>query len=223
MEYDRPDVVTAREGTDELCISEAEVLQAIGGLKNNKAVPVDSLTAEIWKLCHRECASYLHRVQQGVHDGHKYPREVSDSALALLPGPGKPSKQPGDSRPLGLQDPCSKLNTKSLNKPKNSLPVGRNTLTVQAKYRVRLYVSCVRSTMLFGQRALGLTKAVLYKLEQADARALRAISCSSSFFEEAEHGGLAPTPCRQLAARGCVQIVARHNQQMPSRALCCFL
>ena len=109
MEYDRPDVVTAREGTDELCISEAEVLQAIGGLKNNKAVPVDSLTAEIWKLCHRECASYLHRVQQGVHDGHKYPREVSDSALALLPGPGKPSKQPGDSRPLGLQDPCSKV------------------------------------------------------------------------------------------------------------------
>ena len=46
------------------------------------------------------------------------------------------------------------------------------------KYRVRLYLACIRSTTIFGQHAVGLTTAVLYKLEQADARALRAISRS---------------------------------------------
>ena len=49
------------------------------------------------------------------------------------------------------------------------------------KYRVRLYVACVRSSMLFGQHAVGLTAAVCYKLETADARALRAIAKSPSF------------------------------------------
>ncbi|CAE7308131.1 pol [Symbiodinium sp. CCMP2592] len=44
--------------------------------------------------------------------------------------------------------------------------------------RVRLYVACVRSTLMYGLHAVGLPANVLRKLEAYDARALRAISNS---------------------------------------------
>ena len=37
------------------------------------------------------------------------PQEATACALALLPKPGRPSKRPQDLRPLGLQDPASKV------------------------------------------------------------------------------------------------------------------
>ena len=42
--------------------------------------------------------------------------------------------------------------------------------------RVRLYVACVRSSLLYGQHAVGVTAEVMRKLEQFDSRALRAIA-----------------------------------------------
>ena len=44
--------------------------------------------------------------------------------------------------------------------------------------RVRLYVACVRSTLMFGLHAIGITADVLRRLESYDARALRAIANS---------------------------------------------
>ena len=109
-EYDRADDFVEPAPSAVLSLSVAEIQQAIGQLKNNKAVPGDSLPAEIWKLCQESFAVFLHRVlTQGVEEGHAYPREISDCSLALLPKPGKPGKQPGDLRPLGLQDPSSKI------------------------------------------------------------------------------------------------------------------
>ena len=44
------------------------------------------------------------------------------------------------------------------------------------RQRVRLCVACVRSCLLNGQHAVGVNGAVLRKLDQFDARALRALS-----------------------------------------------
>ena len=38
-----------------------------------------------------------------------FPEEATDCLLSLLPKPGKSSRRPRDLRPLGLQDPCSKV------------------------------------------------------------------------------------------------------------------
>ena len=45
-------------------------------------------------------------------------------------------------------------------------------------HRVRLYQACLRSSMLYGQHAVGITTAVLRRLEAADARHLRGIARS---------------------------------------------
>ncbi|CAE7204909.1 unnamed protein product [Symbiodinium sp. CCMP2456] len=82
--YERHDDFAAATCTEVLCIDEAEVFQAIGSLKNNKAVPVSSLPAEIWKLCQPEFASLLHKVlHQGVREEHRYPKEISNCRTAL--------------------------------------------------------------------------------------------------------------------------------------------
>ena len=99
-EYDRADDFAVPDLSAELSISVDEVQQAIGGLKNNKAVPGGSLPAEVWKLCQESFAVFLQGVlQRGVGEGHAYPQEISDCSLALLPTPGKPGKKPGDLRP----------------------------------------------------------------------------------------------------------------------------
>ena len=46
--------------------------------------------------------------------------------------------------------------------------------------RVRLYIACVRSSMLYGQHAVGTNLAVLRKQNQFDARVLRAIAKTPS-------------------------------------------
>ena len=44
--------------------------------------------------------------------------------------------------------------------------------------RTRLYIACIRSCLLYGQHAIGLTMPVLRKLDQFDSRVLRAIAKS---------------------------------------------
>ena len=48
------------------------------------------------------------------------------------------------------------------------------------KYRVRLYEACIRSSLMYGLHAVGLTQPVLHKLDQADSRFLRAVAKSPS-------------------------------------------
>ena len=48
-------------------------------------------------------------------------------------------------------------------------------------YRVRLYVACIRSAMFYGVHATGLSEASLHRLDQADARAPRAVARSPGF------------------------------------------
>ena len=48
------------------------------------------------------------------------------------------------------------------------------------KYRVRLYSACIRSSLTYSLHAVGYTHAVLHKLDQADARFLRAVAKSPS-------------------------------------------
>ena len=71
------------------------------------------------------------------------------------------------------------------------------------KHRLRLYVACVRSTMLYGQHAVGVTTSVLHRLDAADSRALRAISKSPSFLTRESTSALrrrleAPSPTEAL-------------------------
>ncbi|CAE7742391.1 unnamed protein product [Symbiodinium sp. CCMP2592] len=49
---------------------------------------------------------------------------------------------------------------------------------LRLRHRTMLYQACVRSSMLFGQHAVGVTHAVLRKLESSDARNLRALAKS---------------------------------------------
>ena len=48
------------------------------------------------------------------------------------------------------------------------------------RYRVRLYQACIRSTIVYGLHAVGMTDSVLQKLDSWDARALRALAKSPS-------------------------------------------
>ena len=78
--------------------SQAEVETAISALKGGKAVPGTSVPAEVWNLCTQEYASFF------------MPHiNLNSSTLALLPKPHKPGRRPADLRPLGLQDPGSKV------------------------------------------------------------------------------------------------------------------
>ena len=92
-----------------LRFSPLDIEDAIHRLKGGKAVPDTSLPSEVWKMCAPELASYLARQLNTFSPCYKFPPEVTDCALSLLPKPNKPGKRPTDLRPLGLQDPSSKL------------------------------------------------------------------------------------------------------------------
>ena len=87
-----------------------ELLAAIGFLKGGKAVPQHSAPAELWRLCPTMFAERLACVLDAARAESKpLPAEVTDCELTLLPKPNKPGKRPSDLRPLGLQDPSSKV------------------------------------------------------------------------------------------------------------------
>ena len=90
--------------------TEVEVLGAIQRLKPGKAVPHTSPPTELWRLCAEDFASRFSQLMRtaDVTPG-SLPPEATDCSLLLLAKPGKPNRQPGDLRPIGLQDPSSKL------------------------------------------------------------------------------------------------------------------
>ena len=66
-----------------LHITPQEVQEAIGQLKNGKAVPPGSLPAELWKLCPEEPSFLLAGVLEDSEDNNQYPAEVVDCSLSL--------------------------------------------------------------------------------------------------------------------------------------------
>ena len=91
-------------------VTPEEVEAAISSLKPRKAVPVQSPAAEVWQTSPKPFAESFVQHLAHCRAQHKpLPVEATDCQLALLPKPGRPSKRPQDLRPLGLQDPCSKI------------------------------------------------------------------------------------------------------------------
>ena len=94
----------------DVAFSAAEVEHAISTLKSHKAVPTGSPLAEVWKLSPGPLSRYLTKhIQHCRLQRQPLPSETTDCQLALLPKPGRPSRRPQDLRPLGLQDPSSKI------------------------------------------------------------------------------------------------------------------
>ena len=95
---------------EKLDFGEPEVLSAIQGLKGGKAVPDTSAPSELWQLCPGAYARFFSSIiSASPQERESLPPEVTDCTLALIPKPNKPSRRPADLRPLGLQDPGSKV------------------------------------------------------------------------------------------------------------------
>ena len=92
-------------------LTHGEILSAINDLKPRKAVPSNSLPVEVWQACPDIFADCVARsYEDGVAtEPSRLPGEITDCSLVLLPKPGKTTKLPGDLRPLGVQDPTSKV------------------------------------------------------------------------------------------------------------------
>ena len=93
-----------------LVFTAEEISEAIGKLKSGKAVPTGSVPADVWSVCPQIFAERYSRIlNHSCSQEFKLPAEATDCALSLLPKPGRSSRRPGDLRPLGLQDPSSKV------------------------------------------------------------------------------------------------------------------
>ena len=92
-------------------ITPAEFQEAITFLQPRKAVPVNSAPPEVWKACPELFASCLARdYAEGVSkQPSQHSSPITDCSLTLLPKPHKTTRLPQDLRPLGIQDPASKL------------------------------------------------------------------------------------------------------------------
>jgi len=107
--FDGP-VPATRQPGQQIVFSPEEVHAAIQKLKGGKAVPTTSIPAELWKLCPEEFTQRLTRILNASCSRHfTFPSEMTNCELSLLPKPNKTSKRPSDLRPLGLQDPSSKV------------------------------------------------------------------------------------------------------------------
>ena len=107
--FDGP-VAEGPAGQTRLLFESTELGQAISCLKRGKAVPKTSVPAEIWQLCPEAYADRLACILNATGEQSRLlPQEVVDCTLSLLPKPHKTSKRPADLRPLGLQDPSSKI------------------------------------------------------------------------------------------------------------------
>ena len=108
--FHREDAFVLQTSGLQLEFTEAEIMSAITELKPGKAVPTTSLPADVWKLCSEGFATRCQQIiNEGCNEGFQFPSEATDCLLSLLPKPGRPSRRPKDLRPLGLQDPCSKV------------------------------------------------------------------------------------------------------------------
>ena len=79
-------------------------------------MPVTSLPVEVWQACTDVLtASVAADFRRSVSTlPSSLPGEMTDCTLVLMPKPGKASKLPKDLRPLGIQDPMSKVVSKAL-------------------------------------------------------------------------------------------------------------
>ncbi|CAE7225383.1 unnamed protein product [Symbiodinium microadriaticum] len=106
----RADTGAAVTGHCCLSLSSEEIVAALAKLKRGKAVPASSVPTEIWQLCPAEYACKLESLlATRSRTGAPVPPEVSHCELSLLPKPGKDTRRLRDLRPLGLQDPSSKI------------------------------------------------------------------------------------------------------------------
>ena len=92
-------------------IQPEDLYQAITQLKPRKAVPANSAPPEVWKACPELFAQCLAAdYAAGVSERpSKHSSVITHCSLALLPKPHNTSRLPKDLRPLGIQDPASKL------------------------------------------------------------------------------------------------------------------
>ena len=108
--FSRDESFRLPELAEPLTFCAEEIRTAIQGLRKWKAVPPSSLPAEIWLLDIEAMTQYCTKVLNvSSEKGHAFPPETTHCSLSLLPKPGKTSRRPCDLRPLGLQDPGSKV------------------------------------------------------------------------------------------------------------------
>ncbi|CAE7346734.1 unnamed protein product [Symbiodinium sp. CCMP2592] len=87
-----------------------ELYTAALALKGGKAVPRQSIPADVWKLCPQQFAVFMATTLGRCKATQELPpSEIADCELSLLPKPGKVNRRPQDLRPLGLQDPSAKV------------------------------------------------------------------------------------------------------------------
>ena len=89
---------------------------AIQSLQPRQSVPLGSIPPKVWKACAGPFAACLAGAYRAsVSDNPStLPAEITDCSLALIPKPGKSTRLPKDLRPIGIQDPASKLIAKAL-------------------------------------------------------------------------------------------------------------
>ena len=75
------------------------------------------------------------------------------------------------------------------------------------KYRVRLYEACVRSSLTYGLHAIGYTAEVCQRLEQADARFLRAVARSPSHLTRESNVALRKRLCIASLTAAAVKLL----------------
>ena len=87
-------------------------------------------------------------------------------------------------------------------------------LTVQQ--RVRLYVACVRSCLLYGQHAVGFSHSVLRKHDQFDSRVLRAIARAPAHITHETTAAL----CERLHVDSPGAVLQKSLQRRQAKVLC---
>ena len=97
-------------------VTDVALISAIKRLQPRKSVPAGSVPPEVWKGCTSAFATRLAGAYRaGVQSNPSIlPTQITDCSLTLIPKPGKSSRLPKDLRPIGIQDPASKLIARAL-------------------------------------------------------------------------------------------------------------
>ena len=109
--FSHPNMPGFEVSCDPPALEHEEQVSAINSLKPRKAVPVTSLPVEVWQACSETfagCVSVTYAADVATEPS-ALSSEITDCSLVLLPKPGRATKLPRDLRPLGIQDPTSKI------------------------------------------------------------------------------------------------------------------
>ena len=113
--FSDPDRVPFCSSAEAPIIDDLTLQTAIQSLKPRKSVPLGSIWPEVWKACaspFATCLAGAYRASVSANPS-TLPAEITDCSSALIPKPGK-STLPKDLRPIGIQDPASKLIAQAL-------------------------------------------------------------------------------------------------------------